>query len=160
MIFVCVGSREYQFDRLIKVMDELVTNGEIEDTVFAQIGQSNYIPQSFNYKRFLDHNDFKNYQNKADIIITHAGTGALIGALKLHKQVIAVPRLAKHNEHIDDHQIQVAKVLEEEGYLKMVLDMEKISEEIHNLKKNPITKTYNRPSNVLEIIDNYIEKNL
>lgn len=160
MIFVCVGSREYQFDRLIKKMDVLVANDEIEDTVFAQIGKSNYTPKNFEYKRFLDYNEFKEYQANADIIISHAGTGALIGALKLKKQVIAVPRLAKYGEHIDDHQMQVAGVLEEEGYLKMVLDMERMSGEIYNLRKKPITKTYNRPSNVLEIIDNYIEKNL
>lgn len=141
-------------------MDELVKNEEIVDTVFAQIGQSNYTPKYFEYKRFLDYNEFKEYQTNADIIISHAGTGALIGALKLKKQVIAVPRLAKYGEHIDDHQMQVAGVLEEEGYLKMVLDMERMSGEIYNLRKKPITKTYNRPSNVLEIIDNYIEKNL
>lgn len=43
-----------------------------------------------------------------DILHLHGGIGALIGALEIGRQVIAVPRLAKYDEHIDDHQTQVA----------------------------------------------------
>ena len=68
LIFVCVGSREYQFDRLIKKIDELVAKKEIKDEVFGQIGQSTYIPKNFRYKRFMSVDEFKDYQNKADLI--------------------------------------------------------------------------------------------
>lgn len=160
LIFICVGSREYQFDRLIRKIDELVEAKEIQDEILAQIGQSKYEPKNFKYKRFMSVAEFKEYQNNADLIISHGGTGALIGALKLHKQVIAVPRLAKFQEHTDDHQTQVAGVLAKEGYLKMVINIDEIAEEINNIKKNPITKIYNRPSNVFNIICNFIENNL
>jgi len=53
LIFVCVGSREYQFDRLLKKIDELIEQGKITDKVFAQIGQSNYVPKYYEYKRYL-----------------------------------------------------------------------------------------------------------
>lgn len=159
MIFICVGSRDYQFDRLIKKIDELVALKKVEDEIFAQIGQSSYIPKNFKYKRFMAVDEFKEYQMNADLIISHGGTGALIGALKLHKQVIAVPRLAKFGEHTDDHQTQVAGVLAKEGYLKMVLDIDKIAEEIMDIKKNPIIKKYNRPSNVISIIEQFILDN-
>ena len=46
---------------------------------------------------------------KANIVITHGGTGAIIGAVKKGKKVIAVPRLAKYGEHVDDHQLQLIK---------------------------------------------------
>ena len=117
MIFVCVGSRDYQFNRLLKKLDELVESDEIKDTVIAQIGQSEYEPQHYEWHRFLDRDVFARYQREADLIISHGGTGALIGALKLEKQVIAVPRLAQFGEHIDDHQTQISGVLAEEGYL-------------------------------------------
>src|SRR5690554_3905974 len=106
----------------MKKLDELIEQGSITETVFAQIGQSSYIPKFYDYERFMDVEKFKEYQRKADLIISHGGTGALIGALKLGKQVIAVPRLAKYGEHTDDHQTQVAGVLAEEGYLRCVLD--------------------------------------
>lgn len=101
MIFVCVGSREYQFNRLLREIDLLIDEGKITEEVFAQIGQSDYIPQNYSFKRFLSPDEFKKYQQEANIIISHAGTGALIGALKLGKKVIAVPRLAKYGEHMD-----------------------------------------------------------
>ena len=59
MIFVCVGSREYQFDRLIRKLDELIEQGSITETVFAQIGQSSYIPKFYDYERFMDVEKFK-----------------------------------------------------------------------------------------------------
>lgn len=157
MIFVCVGSREYQFDRLIKKLDELIEQGSITETVYAQIGQSSYIPKFFEYERFMDVEKFKEYQSKADLIISHGGTGALIGALKLGKQVIAVPRLAKYGEHTDDHQTQVAGVLADEGYLKCVLEIDSLFEAIQNLRLQPINKVYNKQSNVLNTIQNFME---
>ena len=107
MIFVCVGSRDYQFNRLLEALDELAAAGRITDEIIAQTGSSEYEPKHYTWYRYLDQQVFKDYQQKADLIISHGGTGALVGALKLGKQVIAVPRLAKYAEHIDDHQTQV-----------------------------------------------------
>lgn len=156
MIFVCVGSRDYQFNRLLEKIDQLVEAGEITDRVFAQIGQSEYEPKNYEWKRFLDRDEFANYQAEATLIISHAGTGALIGALKKEKQVIAVPRLAKFGEHIDDHQTQISGVLSEEGYLREVLDMEKLGETIRLAYTDPIIKRYNRPSNIIQLIDEFL----
>ena len=156
MIFVCVGSRDYQFNRLLKKIDELVESGAIQNKVFAQIGQSEYEPQHYEWQRFIDRDNFKKYQTEADLIISHAGTGALIGALKLEKQVIAVPRLAKYGEHIDDHQTQISGVLAEEGYLREVLDIEKLGETIKLAYSDPIVKKYDKPSNIISIIDEFL----
>lgn len=158
MIFVCIGSREYQFNRLLRALDELVGQGIVADKIIAQIGQSDYEPKNYEWYRFLDRDVFKAYQEEADLIISHAGTGALIGALKCEKQVISVPRLAKYGEHIDDHQLQISGQLTEEGYLREVLDMEKLGETIRLCKENPIIKKYDKPSRVMGIIEDFLEK--
>ena len=159
MIFVCIGSRDYQFNRLIKKMDELVLDGIVTDHVIMQIGESEYIPKYCEYYRFVDREQFKKYQQEAKLIISHGGTGALVGALKMGKQVIAVPRLAKYGEHIDDHQMQISEVLEKGGYLRMVTDIEKLGEVIKMFDVDPITKKYDKPSNVVTIIDQFIQNN-
>lgn len=156
MIFISTGSRKFQFDRLIKKVDELVGKGIITEDVFAQIAETTYIPKNIQYKRYLSPDEFKKYQTEADLIVTHAGTGALIGALKLGKQVIAVPRLAKYKEHSDDHQLQVAEALEKEGYLRTVIDMDMLGEIIMLSRTEPIVKKYDKPSNVLQIIEEFI----
>lgn len=159
MIFVCVGSRDYQFNRLIKKMDELVRDGIIKDHVVMQIGESEYIPKYCEYYRFVDRDQFKKFQEESRVIISHGGTGALVGALKMGKQVIAVPRLAKFGEHIDDHQMQVSTVLEKGGYLRMVVDINKLGDTIKLFDIEPIVKKYDKPSNVISIIDEFIQKN-
>lgn len=157
LIFVCVGSREYQFDRLIRQVDMLIDNGIITEEVYGQIGESNYIPRNYKFQKFMNSDEFKEYQEKADIIISHAGTGSLVSSLKLKKQVISVPRLEKYEEHTDDHQLQVSKALSQEGYLFEVLDITKLGETINMARVNPIKKKYDKESKIIPLITNFID---
>lgn len=157
MIFVCTGTQIFQFDRLTKKLDELVAAGVITDRIFAQIGAGEYLPKNYEYKKFINKDEFAEYQRQADVVISHGGTGALIGASKLGKNIIAVPRLAKFKEHVDDHQLQIVGVLEKEGYVRAVYDMEDLGKTIQEALENPITKTYKRESNILSVIENFID---
>lgn len=107
MIFVTLGSQKFPFNRLLKKIDELIEAGAITEPVFAQTGASDYIPKHYAYQPFLDRDTFSEYMSRCDTVITHGGTGAIIGAVKKGKKVIAVPRLAKYGEHVDDHQLQL-----------------------------------------------------
>lgn len=158
MIFVCLGTQIFQFDRLTKKLDELIESDKIKEKIFAQIGTAKYIPKNYNFKKFIDKEEFEKYQSQADLIIAHGGTGALIGASKKGKNIIAVPRLAKYGEHVDDHQLQVVRVLEKEGYIRAVYDLEKLYDTIIEAEKNPIMKVYNRKSNIINLISRYIEQ--
>jgi len=156
LIFVCIGSRDYQFNRLLKALDELVESGELKEEIFAQIGQSQYEPKHYAWERYLDADDFRRQQKNADLIISHAGTGALIGALKQEKSVIAVPRYAKFGEHIDDHQTQIADVLSSEGYLYQVRDIADLGKTITLAREHPLTKKYDRPSYIASLIKEFV----
>ena len=160
MIFVCTGTQIYQFNRLLEELDRLIENGKINDEIFAQIGASTYTPKNFSYKRFLSYDEFNEYQDKANLIISHAGTGALIGASKKGKNIIAIPRLAKFGEHIDDHQLQVTEVLEKEGYVRAVYDINRLCKAIEDSNKCPIQKAYCRESNVIKIIEGFINESV
>lgn len=107
MIFVTLGSQKFQFNRLLEKIDALVENGTITEPVFAQTGASDYVPRHYAFQPFLDRETFAEHMSRCDTVITHGGTGAIIGAVKQGKKVIAVPRLAKYGEHVDDHQLQL-----------------------------------------------------
>ena len=107
MIFVTLGSQKFPFDRLLQELDRLLEAGVITEPVFAQTGYSTYTPKHFTFEPFLDRDTFGAKMQEADTVITHAGTGAIIGAVKAGKKVIAVPRLSKYGEHVDDHQTQI-----------------------------------------------------
>ncbi len=156
MIFVTLGSQKFQFNRLLKEIDRLIEDNEITEEVFAQIGYSNYIPKNYNYKKFLDREEFNKLMNQCDKVITHGGTGAIIGALKKEKKVIAVPRLAKYAEHVDDHQLEIVKTLAPKSYILYAEDMSELSnalKRIHDIKFNLyISNT----ENVIEEIEAFI----
>ena len=158
MIFICAGTQIYQFDRLFKKIDELILSGEIKDEVFAQTGTLiDYYPKHFKYEQYLSHEEFDILRKKADLIISHGGTGALIGACKAGKNVIAVPRLAKYGEHLDDHQLQIVQVLENQGYIRAVYEIDDLGKTIKVAMMNPIHKIYPSKSKITEIIIDYID---
>ena len=160
MIFVCTGSRNYQFDRLIKKLDELIEEKVIEDEVFVQIGNSTYLPKYMQYKAFVDASEYKHYQQEADIVITHGGTGSIVGALKSEKNVIAVPRLAEFGEHIDGHQLQIVGEFEKKGYILAVRDMTELADKIKFFKQGNRLRKFESDGLMLEIIREYIECNI
>lgn len=157
MIFVTVGSRGYPFERLIKEVDRISLEGRIFDHfVVAQIGSSTFTPKNIEFTDYMDKKKYDEYVAKADIIITHGGTGAIISALKKEKQVVAFPRLKIYGEHIDDHQIQICEVLEAEGYIKVAKTTDDILNCLSVLIATPITKKYISESRIISIIGDFL----
>lgn len=154
MIFIILGSQKFQFNRLLKEVDKLIEEGILKDEVFAQIGYSDYKPTNFDFKDFLDKDDFTFMLQKANLVITHGGTGAIIGAVKKGKKVIVVPRLSKYGEHVDDHQIQLIKEFEGMGIIEPCYDIEDLPK-AYNIC---IGKKYNAYESNTNTIINSIEE--
>ena len=53
--------------------------------------------------------------SRADVVITHAGVGTILQLLDLGVFPLVAPRLAVHREHVDDHQMQIARELDRFG---------------------------------------------
>ena len=158
MIFDCLGTKRFSFNRLLKKIDELVEDKIIEDRVIAQIGHSTYEPKNYKYKRFMDLNEYDSHVNEAKLVITHGGTGAIIRALKANKQVIAVPRLAKYEEHSDDHQLQIVNHFFDECYIYKVDNPSELEIALQKIKRSPITKKFSGSGNIIEILDEFIKE--
>lgn len=117
MIFVILGTQQIPFPRLLKEIDKLIEGGVIREKVFAQIGYTEYEPKHFDCVDFLPAKDFEKCIEEARIVITHAGSGSLFHIIKSGKKGIAVPRLHRYGEMMDDHQLELAKKLSENGYI-------------------------------------------
>lgn len=158
MIFVTLGSQKFQFNRLLKKIDELIEDRHIEEEVFAQIGYSDYKPQHYKYKEFLDREEFTNIMESCHIVITHGGTGAVITAVKQGKKTIAVPRLAKYGEHVDDHQLQILTQFNEMNIITSCLNLEKLSDEIKSIGEIKFDTYKSNTRVIIESIEQFIEK--
>lgn len=82
MIFVILGTQKFQFNRLLKELDVLVENGSLREEVFAQIGHSDYEPQHYQFKRFVNQEEFEQLIDCSSVVITHSGVGSIITAKK------------------------------------------------------------------------------
>lgn len=134
MIFITLGSQKFQFNRLLKSIDQLISSQVVKNEVFAQIGYSDYKPINYKYKQFLDRDEFSEFIDKSNIIITHGGTGTIIRAIKYGKKVIAVPRLQKFGEHVDDHQLQIVKEFSSMNLIAECIDCEKLGEILESIE--------------------------
>lgn len=159
MIFITVGSQKFQFNRLLKAVDEQVANKKITDDVFAQTGASDYIPRNYSYVPFLNRDEFVEMTKKADIVITHGGTGAIIGAVKKRKKVIAVPRLAKYGEHVDDHQLQLIEQFKDLGLICECENCNDLWSIIEKIKTMEFNEYHSSTSMIIRCIEQFIENN-
>ena len=157
MIFITLGSQKFQFNRLLQAVDELIEKGVITDEISAQIGYSDYKPKHFEYKRFLDREEFAVQEGKCDILITHGGTGAIIGAVKEGKKVIAVPRLAKYGEHVDDHQIQLIEQFKGQNLICGLDDTSELEAGLKYVREHEFDTYKSNTKTIIESIERFIE---
>ncbi|MCD5543706.1 glycosyltransferase [Lactobacillus delbrueckii] len=113
MIFVTVGTHEQPFNRLIKKMDELVANGEIQEKVVIQYGFSTYDAKHCDMHKMMSFDEMQQTFKNARIVITHGGPSSFVEALQYGKVPIVVPRQLKFNEHVNNHQVDFTKLIAE-----------------------------------------------
>ncbi len=163
MIFVTVGSRPYPFNRLFEQLDKLYDEKILTEPMFAQIGTSAYIPRNFEYKDFVSPKEFHQYVEQADIVVSHGASGAIMAALNAGKKVIAVSRLEKYGEHVNDHQVTYNSALEKRGYvLRVDNDLTNLGncfQKIYDGKDGLKAWENQDPQAILELIDKFIQEN-
>lgn len=156
MIFITLGSQKFQFNRLLEEVDRLIDEKVITEEVFAQTGYSNYEPHNYKFKNFLNRDEFDKVMQDSNLVITHGGTGAIIGAVKKSKKVIAVPRLARYVEHVDDHQIQLIDQFDEMGIIEPCIEIDKLRIAYHNSFIKKYKPYVSNTNAIIENIENYI----
>lgn len=162
MIFVTVGSRNYPFDRLFRKLDELYEDGTLTEPMFAQIGTSSYQPKHFEYRDFISQEEFQKRVEEADIVVSHGASGSIMKALNAGKKVIAVTRLEKYGEHINDHQIQNNEAFASNRYVLAVYEMDELGkafEAIYNGTDGLVPWENKDPLAIVKLIDQFIQDN-
>lgn len=117
MVFITLGTQGNQFQRCLKMVEDLIDELHPNQEFIAQLGNTKYKSDKIQCLDFVTEADFKELIGKADIVITHAGSGALFSAIKQGKKNIAVARLHKYKEMANDHQTELVRKLTEGGYI-------------------------------------------
>ena len=117
MILVTLGTQHNSFHRLLEKIQEMIDKKVIKEKVIVQAGRTKFESKDMEILGIVPEKKLKKLMEKADLIITHGGVGSIVTALKLHKKVIAVPRLSGFNEHVNDHQIEIVDTFDKQGLL-------------------------------------------
>jgi UDP-N-acetylglucosamine transferase subunit ALG13 len=160
LIFITIGTRQYPFDRLLRKLDELYEDGTISESMFAQTGTSTYSPKHYEHKEFITPEEFDEHIAAADLVVSHGASGSIMKALNAGKRVIAVTRLERYGEHINDHQIQNNEAFGSNHYVIPVIDMDELGAAFEKIKSGTdgLVKWENKdPMAVVNLIDEFIQ---
>jgi UDP-N-acetylglucosamine transferase subunit ALG13 len=122
MIYVTLGTMFLDFPRLILKMDEMAS-ATAEETII-QTGMAKTIPKTCKHFDFKPREEVLDIQRRARVIVCHAGIGSVLDALNVRRPFIVVPRLKKFGEHMNDHQLDLARAVERRGWGRMVLNID------------------------------------
>ena len=159
MILVTLGTQDKKFYRLLREVDKLISDKVIKEKVIVQAGfSSDFKTDNMEIFNLIPMDKFDELISECDLLITHGGVGSILTGLNKGKKVIAVPRLSKYKEHVNDHQIQIVNNFSDEGYILKVLDINELGEKIKNSKKFTPKKYTSNNSLFVEKLDSEINK--
>lgn len=154
MILVTLGTQKEQFKRLL----DYIEHSQIKDDIIVQSGHTKYESKKMKLFDFIPYEEMEKYIKKADVIITHAGTGSVLMPLKMGKKVIVCARLSKYEEHIDDHQQQLADIFSEEEYVLELNENNSLDELFKKIKTFKPKKFISNSENFIKKLKAEIEK--
>ena len=112
-VFVTLGTaRPWGFRRLVERVMAIVPAGT---TVVWQTGVTDVGGLDLDAHAVLSDQDFQAEIARADVVVSHAGVGSFVRCLEAGRVPVLVPRRAARDEHVDDHQEQIARVGAERG---------------------------------------------
>lgn len=130
-IFIAVGT-QLAFDRLLQAVDAWA-EAHPGSELFAQAGPAVFQPRHIETRHFVAPEVFGLKCREADVIVAHAGTGTIFTALELRKPIIVMPRLARYQEHRNDHQLATVERFKDRPGINVAWDERDIPRLLDNV---------------------------
>ena len=158
--FVTVGNGHRPFTRLIEAVYSIASAGATDLQFILQTGSyPASAPRSCRAQRVFPLDEFELLIRDAEVIISHGGAGSLISIVKAGRVPVAVPRLRRFDEIVDDHQTELVEMLGRAGLVIPVFDMDHLTSAIATARKAPqrFSVEVGTP-NLLETVRNEIDR--
>ena len=159
MILVLLGTQNNSFHRLLEEVQKNIDNGNIKEEVVAQKGYTKFESKDMTLYNKIPTDEVKKLIDKADLVITHGGVGSIITSITKEKKVIAVPRLKKYNEHVNDHQLDIIDSFNEMGYIIGIHDVSELGDAIKKATDFQPKKYIQNTGNIIKIVEDFIDNN-
>lgn len=125
MIFVTVGTHHQPFQRLLDALQSLP-----QDELVVQFGYGTPPKGVALARGFMDFSEMLDHFRAADAVVTHAGVGSILCARREGHVPVVVPRSRRRGEHVDDHQAQLTRALEQRGVVIAAWETDRLAEAV------------------------------
>lgn len=134
-VFVTLGTREEQFTRLVKGVENLVKNGVIKEKVIIQAGYTKYRSEWVEAFDFCGPEKIDNLILNAQYVITQESAGISTQCLNYKTPFIVMPRDYQYKElpTRSDMKEDLHEKLEELGYTRVVRNINELENAIVNI---------------------------
>lgn len=105
MIFATCGTSDFPFNRMMMALSALPA-----EDLCIQHGPA-APPPCARADAYMPFSDITAQMALADVVVTHAGVGSILSAVRAGHTPIVFPRLKRHGESVDDHQAELADEL-------------------------------------------------
>jgi UDP-N-acetylglucosamine transferase subunit ALG13 len=112
--FVSLGTHPEPFERLLDMVDAALVAGLLPGPCVVQGKAASRSPR-MRYVDTMTPVEFQKVLGASRYVVGHAGAGFVSTALAHGRRPIVLPRLSSHGEHVDDHQLQLARKLAQLG---------------------------------------------
>jgi UDP-N-acetylglucosamine--N-acetylmuramyl-(pentapeptide) pyrophosphoryl-undecaprenol N-acetylglucosamine transferase len=119
--FVAVGTHPEPFDRLLEMVDAAAGAKLLPEPIVVQSGPSSYQARHIRLRPWVTREEYLAAIAEAQYVIGHAGSGLVGAALRAGRKPLVLPRGGR-NEHVDDHQTQLADKLGQLGLAVRLVD--------------------------------------
>jgi len=109
VIFATCGSSHIPFERMMRALAELPG-----DEMEIQHGPATP-PACARAVAFLPFDQVVRRIERAEVVVSHAGVGSILCAVRAGHTPVIFPRLRRYSETVDDHQAELAEALAESG---------------------------------------------
>ena len=156
MILVTLGTNDKSFERLLAEVERLIDLGLIREEVVVQAGKTIYHSEKMKIWDLLPMSEMEQLTKQCSLLITHGGVGSIISALKYGKRVIAVPRLEKYKEHVNDHQLQIIRNFGSSGCIIGTEGVEELENALEKAKTFVPQPYQSNTENMVDLIRRHI----
>lgn len=153
MIIVLLGTFPTAFERPLVEIDRLCREGIIKEKVIVQSGHTKFDSEYLEMRPFIPPDELTELYKEARLVITQAGTGSLLKGMKLNKKIISIPRLAKYEEVVDNHQEEILHEFTKLNYIlpwTEDVSLETVLNQIYDFQPSPYLSTKQKIINHLE----------
>jgi beta-1,4-N-acetylglucosaminyltransferase len=125
---ITVGNARQPFTRLLDAVNRVVHL--VPRPMIVQSGHTPFSSSGFEVRDFFPNEEFLRLLDGAALVICHAGAGTIIQAVRAGHVPVVMPRLARYDEHIDNHQLELVQALGHAGKIVPVLDSADLEEAV------------------------------